>query len=341
MQQRFAHISTFLFKHSYFDDGLFKSLDISFGFESQNLMKNFGIIIKTFSGGFHLLSSNPELLKSIGDFESVKLNFHTNDSYYINYTELPKFNISKEILYFSNVNKSFTAENQDFRIHEDEYVGRNEIMTISNGKIKISEFDENLDYKIIDKYNNEIPKKLTNIKDEFIVSNLPEGIIKVVSETTVLESIYYNPNVVWRKPLGILEIFPKELIKNFENFDRIEYSINFKNRHTKWKYFLVGPVYQNYHKLSIINKLKEEVFISPEKFKISEHTEAWVFESKNALPLSQLSDDTFQLVDKNNDDEDIRTAKVIIKTLPIASPSQLYTDNSPPNSTFYSHIYIN
>jgi hypothetical protein len=63
-----------------------------------------------------------------------------------------------------------------------------------------------------------------------------------------------------------------------------------------------------------------------------------VFESKNEIPLSEFSDENFQLVD--NFDLGTHSGKIILKNLVKASPAQLYVDELQPGEKTYSHIYI-
>ena len=66
--------------------------------------------------------------------------------------------------------------------------------------------------------------------------------------------------------------------------------------------------------------------------------ETLVFESKTKIPLSELADETYQLVDSF--DPEHRSGKVIHKNLAKASPEQLHFDLTKSEESAYSHIYL-
>ena len=171
-----------------------------------------------------------------------------------------------------------------------------------------------------------------------MLSNLSQGLIIVHAGKQEAERIYYYPQAVWKKPFGILEIYTNTLLKHFREKGKTEYAVKFNNRQTIWKYFLVSPVYQKFNNLSIINKGKEQIFNGPEKQHVHEITDALVFESKNKIPLSENSEETYQMVE--NFDLTNRSGKIVLKNLPKASPVQLYRDETKSDDAVYSHIYI-
>ena len=171
-----------------------------------------------------------------------------------------------------------------------------------------------------------------------MLSNLSQGLIIVHAGKQEVERIYYYPQAVWKKPFGILEIYTSTLLKHFREKGKIDYAVKFGNRQTIWKYFLVSSVYQKFNNLSIINKGKEQIFNGPEKQHVHEITDALVFESKNKIPLSENSEETYQMVE--NFDLTNRSGKIVLKNLPKASPVQLYRDETKSDDAVYSHIYI-
>jgi len=341
MQQSYTHILTFLFKHQYFSDELFRSIQVSFDEDTYKLIKDLGIIIKPFSGGLHLLASDPELLDSINDTSPLQLYLNCSDPLYINYTELPLYRIPDKLLYFNNLEVILDSKSPAFILHNDEFVGSNEIVHLSNGKIQIPNFNADNEYYFSDAVGNEIPAHcITKSAQEpgtFFISNLPQGII-VVNYNKKIKRFYCNPKAVWKKPFGIVEIFTNALYKQYDpKKQQVEYAINFKNRETVWKYFLVSPVYQKFKNLSIINKGKEQIF-NPPQLKQVNNADALVLESKHKIPLVELSDENYQLVD--NFEAGNGKGKIILKNLVKASPEQLFRDDTKTTETIYSHIYI-
>jgi len=339
MKQTFDHLLTFLFKHLYFSDSLFRSINVSFADGTQKLLKDLGIIIKPFPGGFYLLTSNPELLNS-RDTTSIQLLLNCTDPFYINYTELPTYRLTDKLLYFNNLSVFSNEKNEGYLLHNEEFVGQNDVVQIIHEKFSPLNFNAEKGYRFTDAAGTEITSQFIALSvheaNTFIISNLLQGLILLYDFDEEVKKFYYFPNSVWKKPFAIVEIFPEKLFKQYNENGKIEYALNFNNRHTFWKYFLVSPVYKNFKNLSIINKGKEEIFSSPQKLPVHKNEEALVFESKKKIPLSELSDENYQLVDNYDNGK----RKIILKNLTKASPEQLYRDETKSNEAIYSHIYI-
>jgi hypothetical protein len=343
MRQTYSHLITFLYKHRYFRDGLFKPIELSFAEGSPKLINDLGLIFKPFSGGFHLIASDPELLfNNTNDSIPIQLHLFCSDQQYINYTDLPAYKLTDKVLYFNNLIDTFNQNTNSFQLHHSEFAGSDELVPISSGKIIIPASVQNKVYRFTDVSVQEISPQCViqsaQVSNEFMLANLPQGIIRVFEDSKEVYKVYFYPNAVWKKPMAIVEIFPGQLYKHFKEKGKVNYVLTFNNRQTIWKYFLVSPVYQKFNNLSIINKSKEQVFNAPQKQKVYKNPEALVFESKNKIPLSELTDETFQLV--SNFDPEQRSGKVILKNLDKATPEQLYYDITNPEESAYSHIYL-
>lgn len=342
MQPPFNQVLTFYFNHNYFSDKLFKSLEISLGEETSHQMRNLGIIVKPFPGGFYLLSAEPELLKNKNETTPLRIYLYCKDHRYINYTNLPGYSPADNILYFNNLAAKFAPDSHCFYLHSSEFTGENNVVRLSSGRIKVTSFNPGKEYHFNDVAGFQIPPQNiisnNNQNGEFTVSGIPEGRIGIMEKDAEVDNVYFNPKQVWKKPFAIAEIFTNTLLNHFNEKGKVEYRIQFENRATIWKYFLVDPVYQKFNNLTIINKGKEQVFKSPQKQRINENLEAVVFESKNKIPIAEYSIDTHQLVDKFDPKE--KTGNFIIRNLPSASPEILYHGESNSDETFYSHIYI-
>lgn len=342
MRQTYHHLLTFQFKHRYFRNDLFKPIEISYAEGTPKLINDLGIIIKPFTGGFHLIASDPKLLMDANDVHPIQLHLYCNDPLYINYTELPNYRLTDKLLYFNNLIGVFDQNSNSFQLQHSEFVGPNEVVQISSGKINIPAFSPNMEYRFTDAAGNEISSQCISQSatgsNEFIIANLPQGIIRVLADNKEVYQVYFNPGVVWKKPMAIAEIFPGQLFRHFEEKGKVDYTIIFNSRQTIWKYFLVSPVYQKFTNLSIINKSKEQVFNAPQKQHVYKNPETLVFESKIKIPLSELTDETYQLVDSF--DPEHRSGKVIHKNLAKASPEQLHFDLTKSEESAYSHIYL-
>ncbi|WP_198440072.1 hypothetical protein [Pareuzebyella sediminis] len=347
MQPSFQHIMTFSCQHQYFKDGLFKAIYYSCPESTSKLLKDLGIVIKYFSGGFHLLSSNPELLAT--EIRSNPLQFYLNckDPYFINYSDLSKFSPSEDLFYFNNLDSSFNDVGKTFDLQIEDFTEEKDIVKLSHGAFKIPSYAEGKSYKYKDASNEEISENLilsnTDEPDTVLVNNLPQGLIRVFQDDEFVQSIYHFHSSVWNKPLGAVEIFSGALYDHFKKHGKVNYSVNFKNRETIWNYYLIDFPFFNYEDLKIINKNKEVVFKPPEKKVIQGNSKGLLFQSKEKIPLLEYTDDHFQLVE--NFDEALGYGKVVVKILPRASTDFIYQENIDVNDssepeTFYSHIYL-
>jgi hypothetical protein len=342
MQETYHHIGTVVFEHKYYKSNLFESLDISLAEGTSKLLRDLNIIIKPFTGGFHLLASNPELFDTYDDEAALQLYLNTTDSLFINYTDLPEFNLQNSLFCFNNLKPSALNGSNSFLLHTNDFVGEHDLAELIGSQMDISAFNAIRNVKVSDVFGNELysqfisDSSLTN--QNLDLHNLPEGIINVSVDDGEEKRFYYSPQRVWKKPLAVFELYLGTLFSQYKNKGKCEYHLRFNNRRSIWKYFLVSPVYKKFDKLSIINTDKEQVFNAPQKEFVQSDTEALVFESKNTIPITEQWKPTFQLID--DFDLNLKTGKVILKNLPSASPEQIFYSGTKSGGTIYSHIYI-
>lgn len=335
MNQAFSHIASVSFKHNFFSDGLFRPISIQIDEDTGRLMKNLSIIIKPYTGGFHILCADTSLLVSEGDSDVLNINFTCQDPYYINYSDLTAFAPSSTLLYFNNLNPVSVGNELDLRLHQNEYVSGSDMIDIGSQLLLIPDYKESNDYHFKAAYSDVKLDVYKNELGQFNISSLPIGLIHVYLNDEKVYEFYHSPNV-WKKPLGILRLHTNNLVKDSQE-EKVNYVIHFNNRSTIWKYFIPSKPNRDFHALSIINKAKTSVFKAPIK-EIVNNTEMSVIESKEMLPLCEKYKESLQLVDGY--DSNLRTGNTIIQHLPVPSPDQLYTDTPPSEEIFYSHIYI-
>lgn len=341
MEQTYQYLLSLECNHRYFKDGRFKPLQITLDDETIRLCKNLGIIFKPFSGGMHFLALNPELLRGATANTTIRLFLECNDPYYINYSELGNYRPSDTVLYFNNKALISNEDSTTLQLHSEDYVSHNDICKLSSGKIILEKPDGSNTYHFKDIFENDVSenvrflRKLENdTKVEYSISNLQAGIIKVLVAEEEIERLYYYPKSVWKKPIGIVELFVSELSEQYEQKGKQVYTLNFDTKRTIWKYFLVDTVYQNFEKLHIVKGKKERIFNPPIEEEVA-GSKALMFESKEALPLLEYSDTPLRLV---NGDE--VTPTNVLNPLPSASPEQLFKNDENNNESVYSHIYI-
>lgn len=135
---------------------------------------------------------------------------------------------------------------------------------------------------------------------------------------------------------GIIEIFVHELFRTYKTNSVANYVVNFKTRHTVWKYFIINNSNIKLEDLSINQKGKGVVFKEPTQETLANGQKALVFESNKKIPLLEYSEETYQLIDNYN--SNLGPEEIIYNGLPIANPKQLKFNIA--NNTYYSHMYI-
>jgi hypothetical protein len=335
----YKHIATVSCKHAYYKDTSFRAVSFSIAEDSIKLFNDLGIILKKFTGGFHLLSASPELLISENNENSFKFYLNCSDPYYINFTNLPdEFSPIRDVFYFNNISTHKSSTENSYSLQKSTFVGKNDVCQLSHSTIRIPAFDSLKTYSFQDSLDSEIPKEciIEPILEYKIhtISNLREGLINIKLKNEVVHCVYYAPNVIWKKPLGIVELFTDTLFHDFKANKKADYIINYNNRTTIWKYFLTGLTYQGFEfdQLRILDKKKELIFENPQKQLIENNTEAIVFCSKNKIPFQEFTDDNFQLLIKG---------ETVIKSMPQASPEHLFSEKTNDKKIlYYSHIYV-
>ncbi|MDN3663812.1 hypothetical protein ACFFU1_17765 [Algibacter miyuki] len=343
MSEQFTIIAKITIKHSYFKNGVDESAGFYIERKTSKLLENLGLIVKFFSGGFYILASNLELLESVSWDQSLQFNFSHPDMEYINYTELGNYQPSTQLLYFSNFETEFNSENEQYILHNTDFVGTKQCMNICFGTIEIPNFDATKSYIFKTEYGEEIPwesvEQSASKPAVFYVALQESCVIHVFSDNIKVLQVYYSTETMWRKPLGIVTLFPRTLLEHVATNEMVNYTICFKSRETYWKYFLVNEAYKTFEGLSIINKDKKSIFKVAQRQNIINHSEVIVFESINKLPLLEYYNDNLQLVSDYNPDSG--SGKIVIKKLPFASPAQIFIQEPhSDDENYYSHIYF-
>ena len=112
------------------------------------------------------------------------------------------------------------------------------------------------------------------------------------------------------------------------------YFVNFQERKTFWKYFLVGDLArEDIYVADLDNSTK---FVLGGNEVLADERTAITFESTTALPLRERSEYRFQLRERGSGD-----GKVLIRRLPTASAAQLGEEQTEGQDTLVSEMYVN
>jgi hypothetical protein len=145
----------------------------------------------------------------------------------------------------------------------------------------------------------------------------------VVNYTTLLEM--QHP-----KPFGVLDV------KLYENLPK-EFSINFSEKKTIWRYIIVSEHLKSLNNPAILSN--STVFVGPKTILLPNNQEAISFESPEEFGVLQTNKTAFQLVEDY--DTETLSYKIVLKVLPnpdVKKISLIASKNNPQKT--YSEIFI-
>lgn len=323
MNQSFIHIATFRFVHEFMLPEASDLFSIQVVGDSRTLLSNFQLLVKPFLGGFHLLGSDLSLLEE--EQSILMVNLMLKDSYFFNYTDLGGlFRPDLRVFHFSNTNSTVLPE----KIILDEYASLKDSLEIFNSSRLSSDFD-NSEIEIFDSSESTDITTLFSSQKAFIFfSKTPSG----------RKGFYVSGSLLEKKPFGIVSLNLGKVYKDYiDKGDVLEFEVKFKTQRSHWKYILSNPIFDKFSNLLVVDLKGNEIQFQAGDFEIQPNRIVRSFESRSPIPLKNANQSRFQLIDQPT--EPNQSEKVVIKTLPSASPKQLFMTPSKPD-IFFSHIFI-
>lgn len=295
------------------------------------MLRNLNAVVKPFSSGFYLLSSTPELFKE----EWSSLTFHLNltDPFFWNYTDLPVIDPAKTVLYFNNLTLDPSNQENGLKLHSSVFAGRDSLLDICAGRLPFMATNTGEQWVIGDAKGEILAQTngpLNGFRPDFDGYYLMEG-------EELSKAYYYFSNAIFRKPLGIIELFPAPIHHLKGALEAPIYNISFRERETRWRYLLADPLYSKYHNLTVLDTKKKEPAFEEKELYLDGFGKIRCLESLEMRPFTDYYSGHLLLMDNTGTSQ--RTGKVVIKNLPEASPAMLYQDVVSPE-TYYSHIFI-
>ncbi|WP_026948147.1 hypothetical protein [Algoriphagus marincola] len=330
MNQQFFHIATINSFHEYRGEGPFDGLSFSLRSDRINLAKNLRLVFKSFPGGIHILSAEPDFLKN--EEEKLIIEVIPSSPFFYNFTEFgEEFRPDLRVFHFSigsRLDGKTSLHGGDFVSSTDavEVISRKLLRDlpsrIQQGKVRLFDFE-----------NEEID---INNFNRFFLSGQAD--LFYLKEEQGEKQLFYKPAPSMnRNPFGILSIDCGQLYQNYISSDRpFNYSIHFKAKKTIWRYILSDKVYDNFNQLSVIDTQNSNFQFIESEFEIQVDRKVKSFETETPLPLLESVLPKFQLVERVNGGQAL---KVVIKQLPKASPEVLHR-KAPNDDTIVSHIFI-
>lgn len=331
MDRSFQHIATVSLIHEYFSDGVCSSFNFEIPVETRRICMNLNLVIKAFENGLYILCNTPELLEN----HTFPLRFQLKlmQSSFWNYTGFPEFNPGEFLLYFNNLAQHEVDDAGIIPLHQEKYATGNNLAKVCAGRLTFGTFSQEEEINVVDAWGD---SQGTGKRDSLDFRPIAPGFFELRGESNHLPCFFY-PQTIFRKPAGIIEIFPSALFENIQPSDPVHYKIQFKSIRTRWRYILADPVYAKYQHLYITDDKKNANIFKEKKLEIKGLENFKCFESLDPIPLNQSRNGYFQLLNSNNNNG--RQVKILIKRLPQASPESVYQERTSIRE-LYSHIFI-
>ncbi len=138
MKQSFTQLANLWFKHKYFSNGLFAPLSVKYSETTSKLITDLNLVVKSYEGYISIKCIDPKMLENMDIDTRLTLYIYCSDNNYINYTDLPEFEIKTHLLYFTNRNLSAEPEvREEYFLHQSELVGESEILRLCHSVVDL------------------------------------------------------------------------------------------------------------------------------------------------------------------------------------------------------------
>lgn len=265
-----------------------------------------------------------------------------SNPYFVNYTEVPHDSI-KDIFYFSTAKSHSSGE--EILLHEKEFAGLADLFPVVSA-IELAGGDKGKKVEIRDEFGASVFEKELASGQTIHLDNrtLPIGKYELYEGGKLIRSVVLFSNMPALKPIGLVSISysgdqAEKLIQSLKEGDTPSYrfKINFNNRQTFWKYFLVQKYNDALKNTSIVSKEAEVGFSGPEEVVLGNGVKAVQFTSKTALPLHERGAYRFQL---KSTKAGMVNGKVVVETLPLPSVEMIKPETKESNSRIFSEIIV-
>ncbi len=313
---------------------------------TEAILKKMSLVVRSEAGKMSILydlKSLERVERYLSEYPETCFQFYltVTEPYFLNITEMPTETVGK-IIYLKNtgVNSKLTlsptvSKEDIYSTYTSGFVYQNQQKKETQITLKNAQSEVIWQNKVAPTEKSSVPLENFKTGPYFFYENDKEieKFIYLMSESMIL-------------PLALIEIdFQGELgkqllqkVRNQEEFSPWQFEVSFQARQTYWKYFII-PKYENgLDDLSIDVGKTKVVFKGPEKTRIPNGQNAYLFESSEALLIQQLGQYEFQLV-QNKDNKGKKNQR-IIQRLPLARMSAVYPENRKTDAKIYSEIYV-
>lgn len=332
-----------------FTEGMFSKFNIEPTKDCKRLLHNSGLYYKKREGGLVILwDKTTEALSTLPgpEREGFKLTFYLDisDPYFFNYTNLDCSSLDG-VFYFTNNklkkgNKDNSLSSAEFVTTEDFFLIKGEsfnwrIEDVS--EVQLFELVHPNSDSVIDSFGSQVSQQNVPIS----LSAYQDGLYHLKKEGEVVSAFYKDAALSWKPRFGVIELFLFDenngvapVIDQKEE-GTVSYNISFQARSTYWRYYIIPKhTVQVDETLLISNKRNGTTmnFINKGKKRLSDGSEATVFDSEKVIGLREVNTGKYQLKRP--------TGKPLIKLLPTPSVNFINANNDNGKQHFYSEMYV-
>lgn len=325
--------------HEYYSKGLSPDFVLKPSRGTIHWMKKQGLFIKT--GRSSIIIGYSETTRSFfEDFDGkidLVFSLQNNDPYFQSKTEIPFYDPVKKIFYFDN-------QHDDQKLHGEISVVSADLMDYTNYGIEYT-LEEGLTGLTLENrageeiwhqanLENESPKKVVSID----LRNEEQGYYTLKDGSTILNT-YYLTKSAFENHFGVIHLLlDKSMLEAQEKSEKPvwNYSINFKNRKSKWRYYFLGfpenpkPFFEISHAKLNVN------FSEPVIKNLKDGRVAWMMVSESELEIKEVYEDYFKLKFKKSEQD----SKEHMLVLPAADATTLRGEIDGNKTIALSDIYV-
>jgi hypothetical protein len=340
--------------HGYYENGVCPYLVVYPTHYTQHLMNDLNLKLISTPTGF-MVSYDETKRASLfnflwvnGTWSCLSFMILSSTPYFNNLTDLP-IQLLDKTLYMTNT-LAHTGEGKII-VHPGPYEKGEGALKVVNEEVEVILPEKGTFYvaEILDVSGKVIvsrsSKDSKGVSSFYIrMSEFPEGkyTLRVKEEDKIIVTEETFVYIAMVEPvLGFVDIFFEDPLKKNPDFfpvhrnkiKRCSYLIRFCQRSTYWNYYLIFPNRQNVNSLFIKSADPEIEFDGPQTVDIGDGVTAYLFTSREHIPLKERSPFKFKLLERSIPGED----EEVVGRLPVASAIQVL----PLADGSFSNVYVN
>jgi len=345
---RYQTIAKFGISHQYFNTQIPKgTFPIVPTQSTRRLCEKMGMLVLKNNQDIALAFDNDKddaMLYYLENNDQVKFSFYiySENVLFKNFTNFPLEN--QNFIYYFN-NQTIDNEKQNL-IHTNSSTTAKDLLELKQNFLEIKPKTK-VSLKNI--FNTEIltTKNEGDVSFSLYFDKLEEGKYTIFKENKKTQEFLYLKPTMKRNPIAFVEIILgdkekkilQDTIKGKEKIEAFDYRINFANRHTFWRYFIV-PKYSNGIKHLIIETQGETIKFANAKETILPNTDlkAYMFETNQSLALQQRYAHDFELI--RTKDSKGKNVKQVLEKLPYPNIDILKPASKKADAKIFSDIIV-